>query len=237
MNIEKQTITLNSGRNRFIVVLMLLVNILTSNNRALAGTVLIKNSDLRHPRQENGIPCCYNVVLNALKLGRSKHIPKFSRHPLSQQYIIRNSDQQLRIYSKSGKPIVLHSATNEISKWNDLIDWTKVKYSFINTNKNSFLIAVAPIAGASGLETNFYEYLVVNLDNGWFQIDQSLSNDYRFFIVKSDRIEYYLFDYSKEFIKERDYDNISLTMHHWRLYEAEVKLIDFKTRNCNCIIR
>lgn len=182
----------------------------------------------------HSIFCCENDILASITAKGYRSILKFKPKYVSSEYTVEAIQRRLKIQTKSGHEVVLKSRFNDISEWNDIVDWKSITYGTFQTARQEVLIAIAPIAGASGLETNFYKYLIVDLNTGEFVVLQSLCNDHRFFYSRENKLSFYIFDYSEEFLKKKDFDNISLNIHNYGFKDGMLELRSTITKKCNC---
>lgn len=236
MNTKKQCIILKNGDN--IKKIIAVVCVFFNWGVASAQTPKLKNNSSKYfvaPRQKNSMFCCYNYVLSNINNDRSnKFIDEFKSEFVNNKYRVQVKNDHFVIADKVNKKMQLSSASCKIEEWDQVIDWTNVQYSFVNNSGNDILIVKSTVAGVSGLETNFNKYLIINLTRRTFNLVQSLSNDHRFFYIHSGYLMLYLFDYSEDFLGNRDFERISLDISQSRLEGDKLRLIKTNTKSCDC---
>jgi hypothetical protein len=170
-------------------------------------------------KRKRSVPSCEPAIAAEMR-GKGYHsMEGFKRKFTNPRYKVSEKDSHIEISNKKG-PLILSSAGQNISHWNEVIDWKKVKYGYLRHGKQNILVAIAPVAGASGFEVNFFKYLIVDLDNGRFTIDESLSDSPRYFYAGSQGIHFYIFDYSDEWRRKQDLEHITLDIRKFHLPPA-----------------
>ena len=116
-------------------------------------------------------------------------------------------------------------------KWMKNIDSSSIQcFSFEGNDAINIFKSVR--LDATGLMANFYSYLI--LQKGKPVELNSLSNDIRLFALNEEmELEYYLFDYSEEFLKTRDWDNVFLKITKYKLNNETPIMINQFNRQCN----
>jgi hypothetical protein len=184
---------------------------------------------------KSAIPCCYQSVLLDIKSNILKPIEPVQKN----EFIgIRMNflKERTEFIDKENNLIWLHSNIDSISDWDNLIDWGTLKKYGVIANDTPFLILSAQILDATGLSVNFTKWLIVNCRTGDFSIKQSLSDNPDFFYISSERqLTFYLFDYSREFLEKRNYNDVSLNIESYKVIESE--LIGEKQLGVKCICR
>ena len=214
---------------RFITVLLVLGVHICS-----AQTKKVHPGSAESRKEEYALPCCYRTILDTIRAHGYKKIGDFTTKIVNSEYRIVEHDKQIRISSTTRGPITLHSTVDDIKQWNDVIDWKKVKYLYCSNATKHILVGMAPIEGPSGLSTNFDKILVVDLDTGFFCIDETLCYDPRFFYMTPHSIKFYLFDYSDDFRENKDFDHVSLNIKQYEFGSTKLSLLRTITRKCTC---
>lgn len=177
---------------------------------------------------------CFKATARKLS-NRQSYMHESSKPLITGNYKISIENKHFVINDKkSGKLLTLESRIHKIAEWNHSIDWSDIKYFIVPTSRASYLVAISRIAGASGLGVNFRTIIVIDLNNGYFFWLDSLSTDSRFFYEKNGFLNFYLFDYSKSFLENLDYDHISFQQQHYLLRNDKIVLVGTKPKTCDC---
>jgi len=189
---------------------------------------LFSGLDVNAQKENNSIICCFDSVLKQhtanykcpTKIADGGNFAK-------RTFFIAN------MTAKSKMNVFILKNLN-YPQWSDIIDWDSVRLYGLNTANDSYLIASAPVKRASGLETNIFKWLIVSLSTKHHFIVESLSDNAGFFYLFNNELRFELFDYSQQFLKERDYDNISLAISKYKVHHSTIKLLSTKNLICNC---
>jgi hypothetical protein len=178
--------------------------------------------------------CCFLSIAKKTGLFKYRNAGAFAKKSYVGGNKITSHGTLIIKNVKTGKDLKLSSNTNNIEDWDEQISWESVQYSSISAGSSNYLIARAKFAGASGLGSNFRNYLIINLHTGKFYIVKSLAEDPFFFYVKNDLLEFYLFDFSEDFLSNRDYENITFNQQKFKIEHGNIINLGNKTVKCTC---
>ncbi len=199
--------------------------------------ILVLNScsaQVQNTTSKKSVFCCYQQaakITGNMPAGTMRQVKKGKSFGTG--YKIDDGQALIIRSSITGNPIELHSKESEIDDWNDAVITDSV-ISYISKD-NRYLVCYAPIKDATGLAVNFSKWIFIDLVSGNFYIDQNFRSSPFMVYSSSKGLVFYLFDYSENFLKTRDYDNISLVTNefHWN-YNKECQLTKKVELNCDC---
>jgi len=214
------------GFNHRLITLLAALNLFVNN--ACNAQMSFKNKENKN---KWSISCCFNTIKRQLPKNAYRLLDKSSgNYQYMGKTMIFNRDE-VCIYDK-GIKLELRSDSSDFSEWTDVIDWDSVKVYEI---KNSpYFVACSSIENATGISVHFYKWLIIDWRSGYYSIFWSLSSDPSFFKYSNEALEFWVFDYSSEFLEQRDNNHISLAISQKRMQENKVVEISRETQNCSC---
>lgn len=191
------------------------------DNAAQVGQKEKAGGILKLPSPQRSATCCLDSILSAMKATN----PVVLRGSANKGFLqVIDMNQKYNFRSK------------EIQSWLDLIDKGRLKVYGISTQEFEFYIFSAPTAVATGLETNFTNWLLVTPQSIKTIDFQSLCDNPNTFYLDANRVlHYFSFDFNEHFIHEKDYENILFDIAENKIIESvESQIIFQKVSPCTC---
>lgn len=175
------------------------------------GTAALRDAN-RPPRTIKGGPLCENYVLAKIAALKTRG---------SQLVKLKGFNTQNEIISP------------DLKKWLETADPEKLVSFELKSGEKKALILGSRNIRSTGLASNF-ESWVIEIDGHSIEF-QSLSYDPRLiFWDKNGSLNYYVVDFSSEFIEERDFDHPSLDLKRFVINNDSKSQLVSEERNVKC---
>ncbi|MNE37500.1 hypothetical protein D3C80_1313530 [compost metagenome] len=179
---------------------------------------------------KRSISCCINVEIAKIK---SKEKPlQLTKKPYKQGSFILDLGTNhiiLRNGKKGGK-----IKDDYVSEWLTQVDHDDIKVYGLKKDKQLYFLMSAPIEQATGLATNITKWLVIDADKKRGYGFNSLSENANLFYLKDNTLRSTIFDYSEDFINNKDYDNMTWEVNYYQIVGGEKKLVKSFVSKCEC---
>ncbi len=191
------------------------------NNHTIQTELRENTTSIHKPSPPNrSVTCCLDSILANIKLENPTILNGYANEN-SLQVIVKKQKQNFR-----GK---------EIQAWLDLIDKDRLRVYGISSQEGAFYLFSAPTAGATGLETNFTNWLLLNAKGSQVIEFQSLCNSSNaFYLDDKGYVHFIAFDFNESFIHEKDYTNIIYNIKEYKINEYKEMLLRQSSSSCIC---
>jgi hypothetical protein len=184
-------------------------------------------ANIKTKADDGPFTCCFDSVKKEINLSQ---VIIFSKYDL-EKLVIGNKD----IVFKEEKNRI-HGPT--VRKWLKNIDRETLRvYKAANDRSIVYLIS-SNFYKSSGLATEMNAWIVIEANTKSVFSYSSLSDSPGFFYCTNTnghfKLHAFIFDYSKEFIHYRDYDNPSVVVKHIVLSGNNEKIISERVLKCKC---
>ena len=181
-----------------------------------------------------GLTCCIEPQLRKVNgvQARCKMVSMLNhrdsitnkRLPLSlSEYALKLGDKNLLV-------------NDDIRKWIKIIDVNSVRVLELSFDKKSYLLINSKIKAATGLASNFFSWVIIDATAGKVIGANllSLSNDNGAAFIKNGELHFILFEFSEDFIREKDYENVSLAVVNYQFTGDQFRSEHQNRINCHC---
>jgi len=176
--------------------------------------------------QKYSLTCCINTEIE--KVRTNIHPQRLMESPYKiSDYSLRVDHEKIFLQDK----ILTDSAVIE---WSEETDADSIHVYVLQSNHRSFFILSSRVKQATGLASNITTWLVIDVEKKLAYSLSSLSNNVDLFYFQDSDLRVITFDYSDEFIENKDYDNMSFTVTHYLLIEGEERIAERTISKCPC---
>lgn len=185
------------------------------------------------PHKKEGIACCVETQIDSI--GKIDAVPSpvngSKRYHLNGYSL--SIDKEMLIVNGT----VNLSTSDSIKNWLQKINVDSIKVYNLNANNQSYFVVCLQMEAATGLASNFYNWLLVDAKKAsiiGFNL-MSLSDDIRMFYLKKGVFYYVLFSFGDEFyLKERDWDNPPIRIITYMVENRSLKKVSQLDTFCKC---
>jgi len=185
------------------------------------------------PHKKEGIACCVETQLNS--------IGKFDATPSpvkgSKKYNLNRNSLSIDKERLTVNGTINLSASDSIKNWLRQINIDSIKVYNLNANNQFYFIVCSQMQAATGLATNFYNWLLVDAKKAsiiGFNL-MSLSDDIRMFYLKNGVFYSVLFCFGDDFyFKERDWNKPPIKVVTYKVEDNALKKVSQIDTFCKC---
>jgi len=157
--------------------------------------------------------------------------------PLCENYLLAKidllKDPRTQLVKLKGFNAKNETLSPDLKKWLETADAEKLVSFELKSDVKKVLVLGSRNIEATGLASNL-EYWAVEIDDHLIEF-QSLSNNPRLiFWDKNGLLNYFVVDFSSEFIEERDFDHPSLDLHMFKINDEGKSQLQGEERNVKC---
>jgi hypothetical protein len=172
--------------------------------------------------KKEGIACCVETQLK--------------KEDTTNGYTIYIDNEILSLEEKNASLIKL-SAIDSVKSWIEIANLKSLQVYYLHSDHKKYFLLSSEVIGATGLATNFYQWLIIDV-NRYTVVSAnllSLSNDASMFFFKEGVLNIKILDYGDDFFrKERDWNNVPIKVITYKEQGNTLKKVSQIDMFCKC---
>lgn len=121
-----------------------------------------------------------------------------------------------------------------ITQWMEQANADSIHIYSLRNHGSSICILSSQVNQATGLSNNMIMWLIIDIENGFIYSINSLVNDINLFYFKDQNLRMIAFDYSDNFLENKDYSDIDFEVTYFSFLEGQAVVSFETTTKCPC---